>query len=90
MGKLFIGREKEQEQLFNRLITRRQLSEENVILYSESVCKLASDELNKYYETGQLSEIDLEDKRIECEDKDKSYMTSLISIVRSATGDGDE
>ena len=83
-------REKEQEQLFNRLITRRQLSEENVILYSESVCKLASDELNKYYETGQSSEIGLEDQRIECEDKDKSYMKSLISIVRSATGDGDE
>ena len=49
---------------------------------SNEICKKGSDELNEYYQTGDLSKIDLKIKQIECEDKDKDYMKALIDITR--------
>ena len=56
---------------------------------TEEICSRASDDLNEYYKTGDLSKIDLDDDAIECEDKDKSYMKALIEVVRSLI-DGDD
>ena len=81
-----IKQNQEKEVLFINLIKKRILSE-NPKTYSEEVCSRGSESLRKYYETGDLSEIDLEDGEIKCEDKDKGYMQALIRIVRKIVGD---
>ena len=82
-------RNKEQEQLFDRLIQKRQLSEyDGQTEYSKEVCSRGSKSLVEYYDTGDLSKIDLKDGKIECKEKDESYMKALIAFVRSAMGDG--
>ena len=81
-----IKQNKEKEALFTNIIKGRILSE-NPKTYSEEVCSRGSESLRKYYETGDLSEIDLEDGEIKCEDKDKGYMQALIRIVRKILGD---
>ena len=64
---------KEKNELFTKIIKGRMLSsQENSA--TEEICSRASDDLNEYYKTGDLSKIDLDDDAIECEDKDKSYM----------------
>ena len=75
------------------MLNLRKLSNENP--KTEEVCSRASDDLNDYYKTGDLSKIDIDDYEIECEDKDKSYMKNLIEIVKglandktTSTGDG--
>ena len=83
-----IKQNKEKEALFTNIIKGRILSE-NPKTYSEEVCSRGSESLRKYYETGDLSEIDLEDGEIKCEDKDKGYMQALIRIVRKIVGDDD-
>ena len=83
-----IKQNKEKEVLFTNLIKGRILSD-NPKTYSEEVCSRGSESLRKYYETGDLSEIDLEDGEIKCEDKDKGYMQALIRIVRKIVGDDD-
>ena len=82
--------DKEQGVLFNNLIRGRMLSEDSADsqIYSKEVCSRGSESLRKYYETGDLSKIDLEDGEIKCEDKDKGYMQALIKIVRNIAGDG--
>ena len=82
-----IKQNQEKEALFTNLIKGRILSE-NPKTYSEEVCSRGSESLRKYYETGDLSKIDLEDGEIKCEDKDKGYMQALIKIVRNIAGDG--
>ena len=81
-----IKQNQEKEVLFTNLIKGRILSD-NPKTYSEEVCSRGSESLRKYYETGDLSEIDLEDGEIKCEDKDKGYMQALIRIVRKIVGD---
>ena len=79
---------KEKNELFTKIIKGRMLSsQENSA--TEEICSRASDDLNEYYKTGDLSKIDLDDDAIECEDKDKSYMKALIEVVRSLI-DGDD
>ena len=78
---------KEKGALFNKIIQGRMLSEDSSN-YSKDVCSRGSESLRKYYETGDLSKIDLKDDEIKCEDKDKGYMQALIKIVRSIAGDG--
>lgn len=58
--------------------------------YSEKVCSQASKTLNKYYKTGDFSNIGLDDGNIECKDKDKDYMKNLISIASSIDNDKED
>ena len=46
--------------------------------------------MKDYYNTSDLSKIDLDDGSIKCEDKDKDYMQALIGIVDSLIGGGDD
>ena len=72
------------DEIFSSIIRTRKLEDnEN----TKEVCSRASDDLNEYYKTGDLSKIDLDDKPIECEDEDKSYMQTLIDLVKGLTGD---
>ena len=80
-----IKSEKRSEELFSKLIYKRKL--ENTNENTEEVCSRASDDLNEYYQTGDLSKIDLDDKPIKCEDEDKSYMQTLIDLVREYADD---
>ena len=57
---------------------------------SNKVCSMGSDDLVEYYKTGDLSKIGLENKEIQCEDKDKDYMKALIALVRKNIGGDDD
>ena len=81
--------DKEREVLFNNLIQQRQLSEDTSSSTDE-ICSRASKDLNEYYETADLSKIDLDEGPIKAEDKDEGYMKALIKIVRSFADEGDE
>ena len=82
---------KEKGILFNKIINGRKLQEgDEPISYSDEVCSRGSKSLIEYYETGDLSKIDLENAEIKCENSDSGYMKALIDIVKSFTGDGDE
>ena len=78
---------KEKGELFDNIINIRKLSSKN---YSEEICTRASDDLNEYYQTGDLSKIDIDDGSIESKDKDQTYMAALISIVRTMLDDSEE
>ena len=85
---------KEKDALFKAIINKRLLGEnsEGVEEGSESskkVCKLASEDLNKYYRTGDLSSIGLDDDEIECKEKDKDYMKALIALVEKFAGNNE-
>jgi hypothetical protein len=72
------------DEIFSSIIRTRKLEDnEN----TKEVCSRASDDLNEYYKTGDLSKIDLDDKPIKCEDEDKSYIQTLIDLVKGLTGD---
>ena len=60
---------KEKGELFDNIINIRKLSSKN---YSEEICTRASDDLNEYYQTGDLSKIDIDDGSIDCKDKDQT------------------
>ena len=77
--------QKEKEEFFSEMIKIRKLSGGNS--NTEEVCSRADDDLIDYYKTGDLSKIDLDDEPIKCEDKDKSYMKTLIDIVREMSDD---
>jgi len=76
---------KQSEQYFSEMMNIRRLSGENS--NTEEICSRAADDLIDYYKTGDLSKIDLDNEPIKCEDKDKSYMKTLIDIVREMAGD---
>ena len=83
----------EKANLFNRIISKRRL-EENIIdcvddcIYeTDEVCSHASDKLKKYYKTGVLSDIDLDNGSIKCEDKNEAYMQALIETFKSLVDD---
>ena len=57
---------------------------------TKEICSRASDKLNEYYKTGELSKIDLDKEPIKCEDQDKSYMKALIDLVRDYVGNDDD
>ena len=83
----------EKANLFNRIISKRRL-EENIIdcvddcIYeTDEVCSHASDKLKKYYKTGVLSDIDLDNGSIKCEDKNEEYMQALIETFKSLVND---
>ena len=83
----------EKANLFNRIISKRRL-EENIIdcvddcIYeTDEVCSHASDKLKKYYKTGVLSDIDLDNGSIKCEEKNEEYMQALIETFKSLVDD---
>ncbi|MBP5408077.1 MAG: hypothetical protein J6Y42_02955, partial [Bacilli bacterium] len=87
----------EKRKLFDIIINERKLEGEAKPEKSDSksdkideVCKRGSEELNNYYKTGNLDEIELKEGAIKSEDKDKDYMKALINILKSQMkGDGD-
>lgn len=79
----------EKAKLFHKIVYGRML-QENSNSNTEKVCSLASDDLKEYYQTGDLSKIDLDDDSIECKDKDKDYMQALIDLVKQYLGDEDD
>ena len=76
----------EKSQLFNQIISKRFLEESESNNKTDEVCSRGSDNLIKYYQNGDLSEIQLEEGNITCEDKDKGYMKALINIVKKIAG----
>ena len=82
---------KEKGILFNRIIKGRKLSEDDdPVSYSDDVCSRGTKSLIEYYQTGDLSKIDLDDGEIKCKNKDSGYMKALINIVKGMTDDDDE
>ena len=59
--------------------TRRKIS--NELYESNQYCSSASNELQQYYETGDTSELDLDDDPIDCPEKDKGYIRTLLDII---------
>ena len=88
-----IQQDKKEQALFNRLIYQRRLLDnsgaDEEAYESDIVCSYASEELQEYYRTNDLSKIDLDDGPIKCEEKDKDYMKTLIEIAKSLIGDDD-
>ena len=77
---------KEKTQAYEEIMALRRLEGES---NSDKVCKKGSDDLVKYYQTGDLKLIDLEEGAIKCEDKDTSYMKALRGLARNLLGGGD-
>ena len=74
----------EKDQLFTRIISSRKLNEkEDKKAQTKEVCSRGSEDLIKYYQTGDLSLIDLDNEPIKCEDKDTSYMKALRGLAKS-------
>ena len=77
---------KEKEESFYGIAKLRKLEDnEN----TKEVCDRASNDLNEYYKTRDLSKIDLYNDPIKCEECDKSYMKALIDLVREYADDDD-
>ncbi|MBO6194754.1 MAG: hypothetical protein J6O56_00245 [Bacilli bacterium] len=79
----------EKSQLFNQIISNRYLEESENNTKTDKVCSRGSESLIEYYKTGDLSEIELEEGNITCEDKNEGYMKALINIVKNLAGGGD-
>lgn len=83
----------EKSKLFDQIISSRHLQEneggEKPLSSSDKVCKKGSKELVSYYETGDLSKINLDEEAIKCEEKGKPYFEALLNIVKSLTDGGD-
>ena len=77
--------DQEKKIFFDNIMSKRFLEEDTEKKSSgtDKVCELGSEELRDYYKTGDLKKIELEDKNIECKEKDEDYMKALISIVKS-------
>ena len=83
----------EKSKLFDQIISSRHLQEnegdEKPLSKSDKVCQKGSKELISYYETGDLSKINLDEGAIKCEEKGKPYFEALLNIVKSLTDEGD-
>ena len=85
---------KEKSELFDRIISKRRLEEiqegdEDVIYLTSEVCSHSSDDLKEYYQSGDLTKIDLEPGLIECKDKDNKYVKALIGVLEGFIKDED-
>ena len=74
---------KEQDALFNRIVSKRKLESNSK---TDEICSRGSDSLINYYETGDLSKIDLDDGAIKCEDCGQEHMQALIDLIESLYG----
>ena len=77
------------DKLFNEIISRRLSQETDRRSKTKDVCSRGSDDLKKYYQTGDLSLIDLDNQPIKCEDKDADYMKALRALAKNFLGDDD-
>ena len=85
---------KEKSELFDRIISKRRLQEiqegdEDVIYLTSEVCSHSSDDLKEYYQSGDLTKIDLKPGLIECKDKDNKYVKALIGVLEGFIKDED-
>ena len=80
---------KEKSQLFDQIIMKRYLQEQQKNSTDE-ICERGTQDLIDYYQTGDLEKIDLKDEKIKCEDKDKDYMKALINLLKKFVGDNEE
>ena len=81
--------------LFDQIILGRQLEgvegdEGGAKTGTDKICEKGHDDLVEYYKTGDLGKIGLDDKPIKAEDKDEPYLQSLIKIIKSLSGGGDD
>ena len=81
--------------LFDQIILGRQLEgvegdEGGAKTGTDKICEKGHDDLVVYYKTGDLGKIGLDDKPIKAEDKDEPYLQSLIKIIKSLSGGGDD
>ena len=77
---------KEQDALFNRIVPKRKLEANSK---TNEICSRGSDALINYYETGDLSKIDLDEGSIKCEDCGQEHMRALIDLIENLVGGGD-
>ena len=77
---------KEQDALFNRIVSKRKLEAKSK---TDEICSRGSDALINYYETGDLSKIDLDEGSIKCEDCGQEHMKALIDLIENLVGGGD-
>ena len=82
---------KQKAQLFDEILYNRKLEEGDTdnLDGTEKVCKRGSEELQKYYKTGDLETICLNKDPIKCEDNEEQYFIFLKKIIKSYLGDGD-
>lgn len=83
---------KEKSQLFDQIIMKRYLEEQQKNSTDE-ICKRGTQDLIDYYKTGDLEKINLKNEKIKCEDKDKDYMKALINLIKKfagGKGEGDD
>ena len=84
---------KEKSILFDKIISGRRLEggeDEKPKSNTDKICEKGSEKLVEYYKTGNLELIELDDKPIKCEDKDKDYFKALINILKNYMGDSKE
>ena len=93
---------KEKSKLFDKIISGRKLEGEETtegeetdddgpLTGSDKICQKGTEELYKYYKSGgNLTEIGLEEGKINAEEKEKAYFKSLIKIIKSMTGEEDD
>ena len=79
---------KEQEALFNQIISQRNLQEKksNTDVHSaktKEVCSHASDELLNYYATNDVSQFTFDESEVNFDTIEKSYMKALIALVEN-------
>ena len=75
----------EKSKLFDEIIAGRHLQGQNSPF--DKVCDKGSEDLVKYYKTGDLEKIGLDDGPIKAEKE--SYVTALINIIKTYTGEDD-
>ena len=82
---------KEKNQLFDKIIYNRKLEEGDTenLDGTDKVCKRGSEELQKYYKTGDLETIGLKKDPIKCEDNEEEYFIFLKKIIKTYLGGGD-
>ena len=83
---------KEKSQLFDTIIYNRKLEEEEDnenLDGTDKVCKKGSEELEKYYKTGDLKTIGLNNDPIKCEDNEEEYFKFLKKIIKMYLGGGE-
>ena len=87
---------KEKKKIFENIISTRKLDEDldeesTELSDIDQICERGSDDLKKYYVTGDLTEIGLkEEDGIKCEVKEEKYFKSLINIFKVAMGTEEE
>ena len=87
---------KEKKKIFESIISTRKLDEDidedsTELSGIDQICERGSDDLKKYYVTGDLTEIGLkEEEGIKCEENEEEYFKSLIKIIKVATGTEEE